>query len=475
MKKIKKPKQPPTKEIMSLVNQHVKGPLAGFLMEQIRASTTKKRGHKWSDDNKRLALSLYHQSPKCYRLLMKVLCLPSISTLKRVYQSVDIRPGFNQGVLDAMKQVVANMSSKQRMCALVFDEMSIKKNMTYDVKNDCVEGFQDLGSLGRKAQVANHAGVFMVRGLVDKWKQPVSYVLSSSTVEASDLKKLILLCLSEMTEVGLDVKVVICDQGTNNRSMLEKLGVSIDQPFFMHEGKKVYAMYDPPHLVKSVRNNLASSGFTVDGSEIKWDYITQFFAEDSTRQIRVAPKVSQKHVDLTGFSKMRVYLATQILSHSVAVGITMMVEAGKLPDEASATAEFIEVMDNLFNVFNSSGLADAHEMRRALKKDSPHHSYLAKCADLFSRLKPSGKEKSLPCIEGWRLSIAALQQLWQDLQAGGLEYLITRRLNQDCLENFFSVMRGRGGHRDNPDAQQFRADYRSSVVNQLFAVVVVCP
>ncbi len=46
--------------------------------------------------------------------------------------------------------------------------------------------------------------------------------------------------------------------------------------------------------------------------------------------------------------------------------------------------------------------------------------------------------------------------------------MLTNTLNQDCLKNLFSVIRGRGGHRDNPTPQQFRAAFRQIVIQQLF-------
>lgn len=59
--------------------------------------------------------------------------------------------------------------------------------------------------------------------------------------------------------------------------------------------------------------------------------------------------------------------------------------------------------------------------------------------------------------------------LWEDLEnINCVSELRTYRLNQDCLENFFSVIRGRGGHRDNPDTLQFISAYRNVSVDLLF-------
>ena len=58
--------------------------------------------------------------------------------------------------------------------------------------------------------------------------------------------------------------------------------------------------------------------------------------------------------------------------------------------------------------------------------------------------------------------------LWSELHdCHNFEFLLTNRLNQDCLENLFSIIRGKGGKRDNPDAREFRAAYRQVVFDQI--------
>ena len=170
------------------------------------------------------------------------------------------------------------MSDHSKLCAIVFDEISLKESVNYDVKNDELEGLENFGHLGRSKYVANHALVFMVRGLIDKWKQPFAYYLSSSTVTASTLKEVLLYYINKLVQCGLNVRIVICDQGANNRSMLHShLHVTVDRLFFMHNEKRIIAFYDPPHLLKNVRNNLRKSDFKFDNKKIVWQYIFDFF------------------------------------------------------------------------------------------------------------------------------------------------------------------------------------------------------
>ena len=74
--------------------------------------------------------------------------------------------------MNLFKIKVAKMSDHSKLCAIVFDEISLKESVHYDVKNDELEGLEHFGHLGRSKYVANHALVFIVKGLIDKWKQP---------------------------------------------------------------------------------------------------------------------------------------------------------------------------------------------------------------------------------------------------------------------------------------------------------------
>ena len=187
--------------------------------------------------------------------------------------------------------------------------------------------------------LANQALVFLVRGIASKWKQPLGYFLANGATAGDKQKVFLMDCLQKLKDVGLIVKGVICDQGSNNRKMYSLLGVTEDKPYVVlnndDQHQKIYCMYDPPHLLKSVRNNLKKHGFVTDGHEVKWQYIASFFQYDSKLPLRMAPKLTSKHIELPPFSAMRVPLAAQVLSHTVASGILTYTSLGKLPSDAA--------------------------------------------------------------------------------------------------------------------------------------------
>ena len=87
--------------------------------------------------------------------------------------------------------------------------------------------------------------------------------------------------------IGLNVKMFICDQGSNNRSAFDQLKVSEKNPFFTVNGKKIFIMYDPPHLIKNIRNNLLQTDLTVGSHSVSWNYIKEFYEFDSKMSINL--------------------------------------------------------------------------------------------------------------------------------------------------------------------------------------------
>jgi hypothetical protein len=169
------------------------------------------------------------------------------------------------------------MSEKDQYCCLLFDEMSIRENVRFNKKFDCNEGFEDLGSQCRTCNIANHALLFMVRGLHWKWKQPVAFYLSCGCTKAKILVQFLNEVLGVRHSVGLHVVATVCDMGTNNVNALKLLGSAIRKPFFQFQNQAIATIYDPPHLLKCTRNLFLK-------------YHVQFESEHLDSQLPVIPK-----------------------------------------------------------------------------------------------------------------------------------------------------------------------------------------
>ncbi|GFO29492.1 transposable element p transposase [Plakobranchus ocellatus] len=238
------------------------------------------------------------------------------------------------------------MTPDKKLCTLVFDEMAIKEAVCYYPKHDVVRGFEDYAHLGRSRYIANLACVFMARGLTANWKQPFGFEFSSGTVKDVLLKQLILIAITKLEQIGLCVKAVICDQGSNNVAVTKSLGVSSSTPYFMHNGTQYFVIYDPPHLIKSIRNNLHKSGLKCGISEVSWKYVEGFYAHDCKLPVRMAPKLTDKHIKLPPLAALRVKLATQVMSHSVAAGISTCLHWVHYPQKQKTQSCFLIGLTN---------------------------------------------------------------------------------------------------------------------------------
>ena len=79
-------------------------------------------------------------------------------------------------------------------------------------------------------------------------------------------------------------------------------------------------------------------------------------------------------------------MAAQILSHSVAAGISFLVKVKELPD-AMSTAKFIEHINALFNTFNSKTLKSSQRHGNAFNDLSHHHAFLEQSLKFLDDIK----------------------------------------------------------------------------------------
>lgn len=152
------------------------------------------------------------------------------------------------------------------------------------------------------------------------------------------------------------------------------------------------------------------------------------------------------------FSLCDSFCILQTLSHSVAAAMHTLADLKAMDQKAKVTAEFVARFDRLFDCFNSSSILSAKPMKSALGEDDANQfTFLKKTLAWLAKVVYRGDKTTFPCIEGWKQNIQALLLLWSDLKENySFKHLMTRHLNQDCLEQI-----------------QFRLDYREVTVDNL--------
>jgi hypothetical protein len=173
-----------------------------------------------------------------------------------------------------------------------------------------------------------------------------------------------------------------------------------------------------------------------------------------------AATFSHSHISPTSFEKMKVKFASHLFSKRVACGLVSYIRFGIIPASATRTAQFVEIMDKLFDLLNSFHTSNATKFNRAFKGEQYQLDLLNGCLQFFSEIKvvnKTGKDVTnrMKFINSFIITMKGLIQLWDCLREK-LKFLFTQIFNQDVLENFFGAIRQQNGNRVNPTAIQFK-------------------
>lgn len=193
-----------------------------FIMMQLKSVHKKKKGLRFTNDEKLLALTLMKESPKGYRLLQKIFNLPTKRTLNRLAEKITFGVGINQNLFRLIKRRAKNWDEKKKICSIVFDEVALTPHLTYVESKDEIRGFKDLGNQ-RAPNYCDHALVFMIRGVCSNWRQPISFYFCEGTTSAAETKRILQEVVAKVSESGLIPVAVVCDQGSTFRSALKML------------------------------------------------------------------------------------------------------------------------------------------------------------------------------------------------------------------------------------------------------------
>ncbi|RVE40327.1 hypothetical protein evm_015023, partial [Chilo suppressalis] len=372
---------------------------AKIIMEmQWRENTKKGKGRCFTMQEKILSLCILKQSPKTYNFFRKIFILPAPQTLAKLVQSLNLRPGLNKNIFAQLKKKAQSMKVEEKLCVLLFDEISLKAHLSFNQKKDKVTGFVDDG-YKRQPEIADHA-------------------------------------------------------------------------------QEIVPLYDPPHLLKGIRNNLLNKNLHFVKDDVqktaKWSHLQLLNKENpGYKGIRLIPKLTENHVNPEKINKMKVKYASQIFSRTVASNMGYLADKGILPEACKDTADLLLFMDNIFDSVNGSYKKNkfAKPLLGPATEHSVHNKTWAEGKNVFKSMKfktSAGKEESVPTVANWIWTLDGIQILLKKLKK---EYSISsvwlRHLNQDPLENFFGGIRSHGCRNNNPTCDQFESAATTLLVNNL--------
>ena len=189
----------------------------------------------------------------------------------------------------------------------------------------------------------------------------------------------------------------------------------------------------------------------------------EFYKRDSKQWIKTALKLSNCHIQPNNFLRMKVKYAAQIFSNRVAAGMCTQMSSGFLATEAVGTIDLIDNFDKLFDMLNSSSLVTPKEHGKVFTGTKKQIEFLEEMLHFLKSIKvvkKNGYNVTVKCFNCWQITINSVIELWKILKNYNFAHLKTRRLNQDCIENFFGSVRQQGGNCLNPTPIQFSRAFK---------------
>ncbi|CAG2199465.1 THAP9 [Mytilus edulis] len=474
-----------------------------FWEQQIKFNSAGKNGMRWHPMLIRWCLFMRSKSAKAYDSMRDsgFIKLPSTRTLFDYSHYTKSALGFQPDVMKMLHDEASKLAmyedNHKSFVGILFDEIKIQEDLVYDKHTGELIGFCDLDSIGneilnlenlvgncQKSQVAKFMLVIMVRGVTSNLKFPLAGFATNS-ITADFLYPIIWKAVSLIECVAkLKVLFCTCDGASANRRFfqLHKIDNSEEPVYFTinpHDNSRnLYFISDVPHLIKTARNCFSNSfshkntrRLWKNGKDISWMHMVRLFEEHCELQLySPCPKLTRSHIDLAAFTYMKVNLAAQILSGSVANALEHLYD-----DSVSETVLFIRNFNKFFDCLNVRNLFEGRNKRnpnlepftggddpRLNSLKSTFLDYLKEWKQSVMQrpnLTPSQKlsmQLSAQTIAGVKISINSITECVKFMLDQGADFVLTYNFKQDPLKQHFGHYRHKGGANNNPSVYEVR-------------------
>lgn len=326
------------------------------------------------------ALALNFYSPRAYEYVREKFDnhLPCQSTIRNWYShsSADGEPGFCKQSFESLSKLAKEQRAigKQLIVSLIFDEMSIRKQLHWNDSQKKFLGHITYGfeSDSEELQLANNVLVFMVNGINMTFNLPIAFYFITCLTgkEKFQLVKEIIVAIT-----ACDVRVInlTFDGLGSNVTMCNLFGASFQQndfrPYFTlpNDNRKIYIIFDASHMIKLARNCIANNKVLIgpQNGRIKWQYFVRL---ENLRDLGLSHthKLNKTHIQYTR-SIMNVRIAVETLSISVADSMRFLYDHGfEGFSKCLPTIKYICCMNNMFDIMNTKNAISNNIFKNAI-------------------------------------------------------------------------------------------------------------
>eukprot|EP00102_Acyrthosiphon_pisum_P024286 XP_016661496.1 PREDICTED: uncharacterized protein LOC107884274 [Acyrthosiphon pisum] len=242
---------------------------------------------------------------------------------------------------------------------------AIRQHLEYDGNKYYGRVDMGIGINNDSLEVAKECLVFLVVSVNESWKLPIAYFLARS-LNSSQKSELIHHALHVLESTGVKIISLTFDGCSSNINTAQILGCTYNVETLntsftsgCENNPNIVTLLDPAHMVKLVRNAFGEKKVFLDfeGKEINVEYIKLLCCLQEKEGCHLANKLRKQHIFYFK-QKMKVKLATQLLSQSVADALKFCKNSLNLNEfcNADATIQFIELFNIAFDILNSRSI-----------------------------------------------------------------------------------------------------------------------
>ena len=316
--------------------------------QQKYKSLKDKCGMRWHPMIIKWCIYLKSRSSGTYDALCNsgFISLPSERTLYDYTNITTKGIGYQVDVTDILYKELYErkqpLQKHEKIVGLLQDEIRIKHDLVNDKHTGELIGFVDLDRVGNDLMniqevlkdeekvLAMYVLVVMVKGVASNLKFPIGH-FTTAGITADQLFPILWKAV-EICEIDLDLTVlyITSDGASPNRDLSSYIRMVTIQLFiglktFSPVMRYIYFFSDAPHLLKTVRNCFSNSNshkntrkMWKSGLNISWMHIVNLFKDYCMGTWGVCPKLTHTHIDISSFDCMKVNLAAQVMSATVA-------------------------------------------------------------------------------------------------------------------------------------------------------------
>ncbi|KAJ8912351.1 hypothetical protein NQ315_014718, partial [Exocentrus adspersus] len=234
-------------------------------------------------------------------------------------------------------------------------------------------------------------------------------------------------------------------------------------------------------MVQGIINNFLEKDlhFQLKGRDmvIKWEHIKSFYYLDTAEEDRICPKLTDKHILKGSMNKMKVSTCMQLFSNQVG-SLMKRIAMWDMPDRtglhvsATDTAELILFLYALFDSLNSNSKVapSTKPLKEGITENSEHENYWKMAVRVVQTMKFYSVETqrfvTVPSLKNLLHTLKAFIYLKHVLLSKfKFKFILSRFLNQDPLEHFFSYIRSHGVRNVPPGSTQFISSFKTLLIN----------